>query len=494
MPTGIALDTAGNIYFSDVNNGRLRVLVPNTPAVAPLSIVTASLPGGMTGTPYSQLLSATGGGPPYQWAQAVGSLPAGLTLSPAGLISGIPTSAGTFNFSAQLTDAAGSTASANLTIVISAPLSITTASTLLAGIVGAPYSQAVSPAGGQGPYIWSVASGSLPYGLALSSAGLITGIPAVAGTSTFMLEVMDAASSSSTLTFSITVISGAGYTINTFAGTGKISSPEGLAVDAQGNVYIADSGSNVVWMASPAGVLTVFAGSGTAGYSGDGGAAGAAMLNAPHGVAVDSNSNLFIADSANNCIREVTAGGVIQTVASGLNGPYGLAFDAAGDLFVTESAGNRVRVLSNGSLQTVSADPLLQMPYGLTVDASGNLFIADGADNAVLQYQSGVLKAIDGAGTAGSGPDQLSQPRGVAVDPSGNLYIADTENSRILELTASGALVQIAGTVIAGYSGDGGPSSAAAIARPTGIALDGNGNIYFSDHDNGVVRILKRQP
>ena len=496
MPTGIALDRTGNIYFSDDGNGRLRVLVPNVQVtVSPLSITSPSaLPGGIAGAPYNQALSATGGVPPYKWALTAGSLPAGLTLSPAGSISGTPTSPATASFTALVTDAVGNTISMSISIAIGAPLSITTSSTLLAGVVGAPYSQMLSMTGGSGPYSWFVTSGSLPSGLALSSAGTIAGTPAAAGTSTFTLGVADAASNTSTQTFNITITSGALYIIDTFAGPG-LSSPEGLAADGQGNIYIADSVGNVVWMASPAGVLTVFAGTGTAGYSGDGGAASAATLNAPRGVAVDSSGNVFIADSANNSIREVTPDGVIQTVVGpdgGLNSPYGLAFDGAGDLFITESLGNRVRMLSGGVMQTVAQNASLQTPYGLAVDASGDLFIADGADNRVLEVsQSGTVQTVDGIGTAGYGPNQLAQPRGVAVDAQGNVYIADTENSRILQLTTAGALVDIAGTGIAGYSGDGGPSSAAAIARPTGIAVDGSGNVYLSDHDNGVVRVLR---
>src|SRR5205085_230564 len=149
----------------------------------PLSISTSSLPAGTVGAAYSQALTATGGSTPYTWSISAGSLPAGLTLSAGGTISGTPGSAGTSNFTVKVTDSASVSMTAALSLTVNPPaLSITTSS-LPAGTVGTPYSQALGASGGTLPYTWSVSVGSLPAGFTLSAAGTISGTPSTAGPS-----------------------------------------------------------------------------------------------------------------------------------------------------------------------------------------------------------------------------------------------------------------------------------------------------------------------
>jgi subtilisin family serine protease len=178
----------------------------STGASAPLAISTTSLPGGSTTSNYSQMVQAVGGRLGYTWSVASGALPPGLALYPTlGVIGGAPTTGGTWSFTMRVTDAAGATATAALSIVVSAPLTIGTAS-LPSGLVGTPYSATLAATGGTSPYTWSIAAGTLPAGLSLNAAtGAITGTPTVAGTSSVTFRVTDSAARTVTKVLSIAI-------------------------------------------------------------------------------------------------------------------------------------------------------------------------------------------------------------------------------------------------------------------------------------------------
>jgi hypothetical protein len=177
------------------------------PNPQPLEITTpSSLPAAKIGTPYSTTLAASGGTTPYTWTVSVGAPPGGLTLSSAGQISGTPTTAGTFSFTAKATDAAAQTATVPLQITIApAPLMITTTSPLTSGQVAAAYSTTLAASGGTTPYTWTVSVGALPGGLTLSSAGQISGTPTAAGTFSFTAKATDAAAQTATVPLQITI-------------------------------------------------------------------------------------------------------------------------------------------------------------------------------------------------------------------------------------------------------------------------------------------------
>ncbi|RSL19413.1 putative Ig domain-containing protein [Edaphobacter aggregans] len=184
---------------------------PSSPVktVTPVSITTSSLPSGTVGTPYSQTIAAANGTTPYTFGVATGTLPAGLTLSTSGVISGTPTAAGSSTFGIQVTDSSSPAGSATTSFSITVnppPVAITTTA-LSASTVGSAYTQPVAASGGTTPYTFSLSSGSLPTGLTLSSAGIISGTPTAAGASTFTLKVTDSSSPalSATASFSITV-------------------------------------------------------------------------------------------------------------------------------------------------------------------------------------------------------------------------------------------------------------------------------------------------
>jgi hypothetical protein len=278
----------------------------------------------------------------------------------------------------------------------------------------------------------------------------------------------------------------------------SLNAPTSMAVDAHGDIFIADAGNNVIREVTPNGIITTVAGTGTAGYSGDHGAATAAELNDPIGVAVDASGDLFIADSGNDVIREVTPNGIITTIAgtgtagyTGDNGqataaelddPTGIALSSSGNLYIADSANNVIREVSGSVISTiVGTSAMLNDPQGVAVDSSGNLFIADSGNNIIRELSGGTLTTIVGAAA------MLNDPRGLAVDASGNLFIADSGNNVIREFSG-GALSTVAGTGTAGYSGDGGAATAATLDNPSGVALNAQRGLLIADSGNNAVR------
>lgn len=329
------------------------------------------------------------------------------------------------------------------------------------------------------------------------------------------------------------------YTISTIGGNGapgyvdgaaagsQFSTPVATAVDSKGNVYIADSVNHRVRMISN-GTISTVAGTGTAGYTGDGGLATSATLNYPSGVAVDSAGNLYISDTKNQVIRKVTSAGTITTcagnqalgfgyggdnaVATGaqLYNPIGLAV-FAGNLYIADShagaAPNTLGLIrevntSSGIITTVvglgTTAGLLINPEAIAFDASGAMYISDIGLHTVSKFANGVLTLnFAGNGTIGFAGDggpaanaELTDPIGVATDGAGNVYIADSANMRIRKVTPDGIISTIAGITKFGYSGDGGPALKAQMWSPRGVAVDSSGNVYIADTENDVIRQL----
>ena len=312
-----------------------------------------------------------------------------------------------------------------------------------------------------------------------------------------------------------------------------LSSPDDVAVDALGNVYIADSGNNRIRLVTKStGIVTTVAGTGSAGYGGDGGSATSAALSYPRGITLDGSGNMYIADTYNNRIRVVMKGnGIITTVAgigsvgrSGDGGPAALAtlynprtvaVDTSRNIYIADSGNNRIRMVTKttGIITTIAGTgapgysgdggkatlATLNYPYSVVVDTSGNIFIADTYNHRIrVVTGTGIITTIAGTGSSGSGGDgglatvaTVNYPCDVALDASGNLYIADTDNYRIrVVMKKSGIIDPVAGAGSYGSTGDGGQAALATFYNPHGIALDSMGNLYVADSGNNRVRMF----
>lgn len=263
------------------------------------------------------------------------------------------------------------------------------------------------------------------------------------------------------------------------ADSARLNTPAGVAVDVAGNVYISDYSSNVVRMVNTAGIISTIAGTGVAGYSGDGVMATDAKLNHPYGLAVDVSGNVFIADAGNNVIRKVATDGTISTVAgNGFGAGMGLGAGA---------------YTGDGGL---AADASFNFPEGVAVDLAGNLYIADAKNNVVRKVGANdTVSTIAGTGVAGYSGDggaavaaRLNHAAGVAVDAIGNVYIADQNNYTVRKVSSTGIITSYAGNGAAGYNGDGGRASVAQLNSPTSVAVDGLGQVYIADYGNNVIR------
>lgn len=304
-----------------------------------------------------------------------------------------------------------------------------------------------------------------------------------------------------------------------------------VITDPQGNVLVADRSNHQVVKIAPSGILSVIAGNGISGYSGDGGPAANASLSFPSALALDRAGNIYIGDTGNYRIRRITSDGMIDTIAgTGLKGfagdggqaasasidsVLGLAIDALGNIYFTESKVHRVRrITTDGIVRTYAGNGAgafagdngpanqasLNEPWHLTIDSGGNLLIADFRNHRLRRVTpAGIITTVAGTGTATSNGDggpaaqaTLLGPAGVYVDSSNNIYTTGFDN-RVRIIGPDGIIRAFAGTGSAGFAGDGGPAAQALLAFPVAITGDSTGNIYFADTLNLRVRRITRQ-
>jgi sugar lactone lactonase YvrE len=310
----------------------------------------------------------------------------------------------------------------------------------------------------------------------------------------------------------------------------ELNNPQGIALDAAGNLYIADQGNQRIRLVTPSGIISTFAGNGKAGYSGDDVPAIGTELNNPQGVVVDPSGNVYIADSGNYRIRLVNLAGTITTFAgTGAPGslgdgspaalatftsPTSLTLDSKGDLYITDTGANVVRMVNpSGTIVHIAGtgspafsgdgqlavSAALNDPQGLALDAAGNLYIADRGNYRVRVVEvGGTITTYAGNGVFGYSGDngqatsaELLSPFGVATDYSGDLYIAD-QIGVVRMVNSTGTITTVAGNASASlpFSGDGGPAALAELATPWGIAFDSSTppNMYVADYKNNRVR------
>lgn len=315
------------------------------------------------------------------------------------------------------------------------------------------------------------------------------------------------------------------WQVSTLAGSGEkgfldgpaesaqFAEPHGVAVDSQGNVYVADAHNQQVRRIA-GGQATTLAGTGEQGRE-DTTIAASATFSYPAGVAVDGRWNVYVADVHNHCIRMISGGQVTTFAGSGrpgfadgpaaqaqFNEPYGVAVDGQGNVYVADAGNHRIRKVSQREVSTLAGSGTagfadgpanaaqFNQPMGLAVDAQGNVYVADSSNHRIRRVSNRQVTTLAGSGELGfaDGPAEQARfalPAGVTVDAQGNVYVADTANNRI-RLIATGEVSTLAGSGAFGFSD--GPAEVAEFCEPWGIAVDGDGNLYVGDSGNHRVR------
>ncbi len=317
-------------------------------------------------------------------------------------------------------------------------------------------------------------------------------------------------------------LSGSAGSTNATGTAARFNSPRALAIDSAGNLYVAEGNAHTIRKITPAGVVTLLAGTvNTIGNSD--GVGTAARFFTPRGLAVDGSGNVFVADSSNHAIRRIAPDGMVTTFAglagSGnfgstdaigtvarFNAPIGLAFDLSGNLIVADSNNHTIRSVTPAGVVTTlaglagnsnstdgtGAAARFATPNGVVADASGNLFVTENGTSRVRQIAPGVVVTgfagaafqsgvADGTGTAA----RFFSPQGIARAPGGNLYVTDGTNNLVRQITTGAVVTTFAG-VAPGFAD--GTGSAARFYIPQGVARDSSNNLYVTDRQNHVVR------
>ena len=463
-PTGVAADSAGNVYVADLYNHTIRKITPA--GVVTTFAGTAGIDGSVDGT----------------GAAARFNNPRGVA-----------------------TDSAGNVYVAdwgNSTIRKITPAGVVTT---LAGMA-----ETSGNADGTG----AAASFHHPSGVATDSAGNVY----VADESNSTIRKITPAGV-------VTTLAGTAGITGSADGTGaaaRFTHTNGVATDSAGNVYVADVGNHTIRKITSAGAVTTFAG--TAGTSGSTDGIGAtARFEFPMGVATDSAGNVYVADVYNNTIGKITSAGVVTTlagaavtrgstdgagVAASFNNPSGVATDSAGNTYVADIDNHTIRKITpagvvttlagaagiSGSTDGTGAAARFYYPKAVVVDSSGNVYVADWGNHTIRKITpAGVVTTLAGtAGTSGStdgtgGSASFYSPSSVATDSAGNVYVADTNNYTIRKITPVGVVTTLAGT--AGISGSAdGAGAAASFSDPESVATDSAGNVYVSEFNTCTIR------
>lgn len=324
------------------------------------------------------------------------------------------------------------------------------------------------------------------------------------------------ASSSGQTTFTLAGSTSFGWT----DGVGTAASfyiPLSTAVDGSGNVYVADSESQRIRKITPTGIVTTMAGNSFPGSTNGTGAA--ASFRHPAGVAVDATGNVFVGDQQNHLIRKVTQAGVVTTFAgtgsagssdgtgtsASFSSPIGLAFDASGNLYVADYGNNKIRKItpagvvstfagtgSQGASNGSALSATFKNPMDVAIDAAGNMYVADRMNYLVRKISGGIVSTLAGSGAAGSANGtgtsaSFNRPNSVDVDVSGNVYVADDANHVIRKISSGGVVTTLAGAVLTSGSTNG-TGSVVRFNSPYGLSVDKQGNVFVAELANHMIR------
>ncbi|HYL38240.1 MAG TPA: SMP-30/gluconolactonase/LRE family protein [Bryobacteraceae bacterium] len=493
-PYGLAVDPTGNLYIADLGNARVRK-VSLDGAIQTIAGGGTIVPGGNgDGGPASsaQLLEPrnVAWGPDGMLYISDFGANRVLQVSPAGILT---TAAGTGKAGFSGDGAAAQSAQ------LRAPAGVACDSNGVLYIADSGNNRIRKVAHG---VISTVTTVAAPTGIAIASSGSLyiaaagyfgTLTKAVAGVSTARDVAADAAGDIYFTTGQLVREVSAGGVLTTIAGSGapryfggdngpaalaRMHAPSGVALDAAGNLYVADTANHRIRKITPAGVITTIAGTGVPGAKGDNGQATQAQLHSPRGVALDSLQNIYVADTGNNAVRGINPSGVITTVLDQLNDPEYVAAGPDQTLYIADAGNNRILKLTASGIQ--SALVLVAKPAALLLDRAGDLFFS-GQTSVFEITPAGVLSTVW---------DGLEAPRGLALTSDGDLLIAETGANVVRRVTFSGTMTTIAGTGAAGFSGDDGVATAARLNAPADLAVDPSGILWIADAANNRLRTL----
>ena len=517
-PSGVAVDSVGNVYIADTDNHRIRKVDASgiIHTIAGSGVGGATREGGLAVE--SDLFR-----PVDVAVDAVGNI----YIADFTRISKVDISGRIRTFGGTGRVETGGNVFAPRGVAVDAVGNVYFTNPSLPGIRKVDVSGTISTV------IELVEEDNLPRGLAVDASGIV-----------YITDIIDFRVYKVDASGALTTIAGLG--VGDYSGDGgpatkvKLGHPENLAVDGTGNVYIQDFSR--IRKVDTSGIIDTIAGGREKGVGGDGGPAAGTFLDQPRGVAVDATGNIYIAEWGRHRIRKVDTLGVIHTIAgsgeSGFSGdggpatsamlafPLGVAVDAVGNVYIADALNHRIRRIDIlGVIETIAGSgdgvseenftgdyggdsgpatgALLARPGDIAVDDMGNVYIADAFNHRIRKVDaSGIIDTIAGTGERGFGGDGgpatsalLAFPQGVATDGAGNLYIADAGNNRIRKVDSTGTITTIAGTGGIGFDGrgfggDGGSATSALLASPGGVALDSAGNLYIADTGNHRIRKL----
>ena len=517
-PSGVAVDSVGNVYIADTDNHRIR----KVDASGIIHTIAGTGEGGFSGD--GGLAIESDLFRPLDVAvDAVGNI----YIADFTRISKVDISGRIRTFGGTGRVETGGNVFAPRGVAVDAVGNVYFTNPSLPGIRKVDVSGAISTV------VELVEEDNLPRGLAVDASGIV-----------YITDIIDFRVYKVDASGALTTIAGLG--VGDYSGDGgpatkvKLGHPENLAVDGTGNVYIQDFSR--IRKVDTSGIIDTIAGGREKGVGGDGGPAAGTFLDQPRGVAVDATGNIYIAEWGRHRIRKVDTLGVIHTIAgsgeSGFSGdggpatsamlafPLGVAVDAVGNVYIADALNHRIRRIDIlGVIETIAGSgdgvseenftgdyggdsgpatgALLARPGDIAGDDMGNVYIADAFNHRIRKVDaSGIIDTIAGTGERGFGGDGgpatsalLAFPQGVATDGAGNLYIADAGNNRIRKVDSTGTITTIAGTGGigfdgSGFSGDGGSATSALLASPGGVALDSAGNLYIADTGNHRIRKL----
>ncbi|MGA2174235.1 MAG: immunoglobulin domain-containing protein [Verrucomicrobiota bacterium] len=483
FPEGILVDATGHILVADTDNNSLRILTPG---------------------PFGTLLTVAGSS--YSYADGTGSAalfrnPVALTFDALGNLF-----IADYNNGAIREHGLSIASSGVAPTITSLPQNRTVVATY--GPVSFAVGAAGSPTLG---YQWSTNGTTI----ASATTSTLSFTPAQSnnvGTYSTAVGVIVTNGVAPAATAAATLTVQPAYAINTVIIGNNIYNPAGVAVDSTGNVFFSDAGRDVIWKYSPGsgGGLTIFAGLYNAAGTNDG-IGSAALFYGPYGLVMDAGSNLYVADSGNDTIRMITPAGVVSTIAGVpgaagfqnnpgntalFNDPTGLAMDSHTNLYVADYYNGAIRKVTNGpagwQVTTVAAG--FYRCVGVAVDASGNVYVADsGHDVIQMITPGGAVSVIAGQLNHAGNVDglwsdaQLNFPEGILVDATGHILVADTGNNSLRILTPGqfGTLLTVAGS---SYNYADGTGSAALFRDPVGLAFDSSGDLFIADYNSGAIR------